>query len=173
MHDETNTSEPNWADSGNALYVIYQSGIPYCYYYYYYHYYYTLQLKSQYTRAYHFARCWPIFTFCHCQTAWQICIEVIIQISHHALLMSLHYRRSTTLFKNHVAMRDSATSKQLLNLKHSSDDVNIISSLTERYSHTENNTELECGPMPNVMVALPNIGGALCSTPQSLADAHY
>jgi len=27
--------------------------------------------------------------------------------------------------------------------------------------------------MPNVMVALPNIGGALCSTPLSLADAHY
>jgi len=33
--------------------------------------------------------------------------------------------------------------------------------------------KLECGPMPNVMVAAPNIGGALCSTPQSLADAHY
>jgi len=28
-------------------------------------------------------------------------------------------------------------------------------------------------PMPNVMAALPNIGGTLCSTPQSLADAHY
>jgi len=27
--------------------------------------------------------------------------------------------------------------------------------------------------MNNVMVALKNIGGALCSTPQSLADAHY
>ena len=27
--------------------------------------------------------------------------------------------------------------------------------------------------MANVMVTLPNIGGALCSTPQSLADAHY
>ena len=27
--------------------------------------------------------------------------------------------------------------------------------------------------MPNVMVALPNIGGDLCSTPQSLADALY
>jgi len=27
--------------------------------------------------------------------------------------------------------------------------------------------------MPNLMVALPNIGGALCSTQQSLADAHY
>jgi len=26
--------------------------------------------------------------------------------------------------------------------------------------------KLECGPMPNVMAAL-------CSTPQSLADAHY
>jgi len=24
-----------------------------------------------------------------------------------------------------------------------------------------------------VMAALPNIGGALCSMPQSLADAHY
>jgi len=34
-------------------------------------------------------------------------------------------------------------------------------------------TKLECGPMPNLMVALPNIGDALCSTPQSLADAHY
>jgi len=31
--------------------------------------------------------------------------------------------------------------------------------------------KLECGPMLNVMVALPNIGGTLCSTPQSLADA--
>jgi len=29
------------------------------------------------------------------------------------------------------------------------------------------------GPMPNVMAALPNIGGALCSTPQSLADTQY
>jgi len=27
--------------------------------------------------------------------------------------------------------------------------------------------------MSNVMTALPNIAGALCSTPQSLADAHY
>jgi len=27
--------------------------------------------------------------------------------------------------------------------------------------------------MPNVMAALPNIGGVLCSTPQSLADAQY
>ena len=33
--------------------------------------------------------------------------------------------------------------------------------------------KLECGPMPNVTVALPNTGGALCSTPQSLAVSHY
>jgi len=33
-------------------------------------------------------------------------------------------------------------------------------------------SKLECGQMPNVMVALLNTGGALCSTPQSLADAH-
>jgi len=38
---------------------------------------------------------------------------------------------------------------------------------------TEKEIKLECGPTPNVMVALPNTGGALCSTPQSLADAHY
>ena len=28
-------------------------------------------------------------------------------------------------------------------------------------------------PVPNVMAALPNIGGALCSTPHSVADAHF
>jgi len=27
--------------------------------------------------------------------------------------------------------------------------------------------------MPNVMAAMPNIGGALRLTPQSLADAHF
>jgi len=33
--------------------------------------------------------------------------------------------------------------------------------------------KLQCGPIPNMMAALPNIGGALYSTRQSLADAHY
>ena len=37
----------------------------------------------------------------------------------------------------------------------------------------EEEERLECGQMPNVMVALPDTGGALCSTPQGLADAHY
>jgi len=40
-------------------------------------------------------------------------------------------------------------------------------------SSAEKKHQLECGPMPNLMVTLPNTGGALCSTPQSLADAHY
>jgi len=47
-----------------------------------------------------------------------------------------------------------------------------IQSLTAKIRRGKNE-ELECGPMPNVMVALPNIGGALCSTPQTLADVHY
>jgi len=33
--------------------------------------------------------------------------------------------------------------------------------------------QLQCGPMTNLMVALPNTDGAFCSTPQNLADAHY
>jgi len=39
--------------------------------------------------------------------------------------------------------------------------------------HRANKLDLERGPMPNVMAALSNVGGALCSTLQSLADAHY
>jgi len=37
----------------------------------------------------------------------------------------------------------------------------------------QTDNELECGPMPNVMAAMPNIDGAICSMPQSLADAQY
>jgi len=45
--------------------------------------------------------------------------------------------------------------------------------ISGREKKTKRKRKLECGPMPNVMAALPNIGGTLCSTPQSLADAHY
>jgi len=51
-------------------------------------------------------------------------------------------------------------------------DENIMSASATHGGH-KNTQKLECGAMPNVMVELPNIGGALCSTPQSLADAHY
>jgi len=43
----------------------------------------------------------------------------------------------------------------------------------ERKKERRTKTKPECGPMPNVMAALPNIGGALCSTPQCLAHAPY
>jgi len=57
---------------------------------------------------------------------------------------------------------------------HSSISSSITTINSLNYTNlTERIAQLECGPMPNVMVALPNIGGALCSTPQSLADAHY
>jgi len=42
----------------------------------------------------------------------------------------------------------------------------------EEQKNKEEKLKLECGPVPNVMAALPNIAGALCSTPQSLAGAH-
>jgi len=48
-----------------------------------------------------------------------------------------------------------------------------IQSSTAEISRGKKRKKKECGQMPNLMVALPNIGGALCSTPQSLADAHY
>ena len=48
----------------------------------------------------------------------------------------------------------------------------FLASHMQHISDLHSKFELECGPVPNVMVALPNIGGALCSTPQSLADAH-
>jgi len=53
--------------------------------------------------------------------------------------------------------------------------VNIQSPTAEirRGKKERKKKELECGPMRNVMVALPNTGGALCSAPQSLANAHY
>jgi len=51
-----------------------------------------------------------------------------------------------------------------------------------RQKYQNFNTKLECGPMPSVMAALRNIGGANekrkfrnslpCRTPQSLANAH-
>ena len=55
--------------------------------------------------------------------------------------------------------------------------VNIQSPTAEirrgKKERRRNSMKLECGTMPKVMVALPNTGGALCSTSQSLPDTHY
>jgi len=52
-------------------------------------------------------------------------------------------------------------------------DIQSATAEIRRGKKIERKKKLDCGPMPNVMVALLNIGGALCSTPQSLADADY
>jgi len=73
-------------------------------------------------------------------------------------------RVSWTAKKTNEWVRDNAgVKRELLD--------NVKARKLAYYGHTMR--KLECGPMPNLMVALPNIGGALCSTPQSLADAHY
>ena len=46
-------------------------------------------------------------------------------------------------------------------------------SVQKAFRNKPKKKHLECGPIPNVMVALPNTGDALYSTAQSLADAHY
>jgi len=58
----------------------------------------------------------------------------------------------------------------------SQDRASIAASRGKMVTHVgpvNNRPKLKFGSMPNVMAALPNIGGALCSAPQSLADDHY
>jgi len=52
--------------------------------------------------------------------------------------------------------------------------VDIQSAATEirRGKKRKKKKELECGSMPNVMAALPNIGGVSVQR-RSLADVHY
>jgi len=38
--------------------------------------------------------------------------------------------------------------------------------------YSEKKERLECGPMPNAMVALPNTGGALCSVMLPRRESH-
>ena len=68
------------------------------------------------------------------------------------------------------------TENRLVAQKYNDDNNHLIKILSRLISFKVtdlNNYKLECGPMPNVMVTLLNIGGALCSMPQSLAGAHY
>ena len=92
-------------------------------------------------------------------------------IDSHGLCTTQHYYYNTTAANSTTAAAVTGTSPVLL--------VPLI--LLTTVTHITNLSllvlpvfvKLECGPMPNVMVALPNIGGALRSTPQSFADAHY
>jgi len=78
-------------------------------------------------------------------------------VGQHGVLCEIKWRRSVALFELKL--------KRLVLTNDTKQLCNRLKSL--------NTIKLECGPMPNVMVALSNIGGAVCSTPQSLADAHY
>jgi len=82
-------------------------------------------------------------------------------------ILLLFLRRANSL--NNRCTRCIALRLRITSKLYSSDRV-IIPGITVRL-HTKK--EPECGPMPNVMATLPNIGGALCSTPQSLANAQY
>ena len=48
-----------------------------------------------------------------------------------------------------------------------------VSTTAANFKNSANQSQLECGPMTNVMATVPNVGGALCSMPQIVADAHY
>jgi len=70
----------------------------------------------------------------------------------------------------------STTPKKLVKIGLVVSEISLLQAIVKkRKKKNESNTSitLQCGPMPNVTVALLNIGGALCSMPQSLTDAHY
>jgi len=94
--------------------------------------------------------------------------DVLVTILHnvtHIVACSINKSMNITIVYITLATRRQHVSVQNVTTVPIHGYVNILSELILN--------QLECGPMPNVMVALPNIGGALCSTPQSLADAHY
>jgi len=91
--------------------------------------------------------------------------HVIVSYSNLALFLmptTESFTRSHTFFTNLTDTTDGGAF-------HSHQPHNAITTV----SSSQFKRELKCGPMPNVMAALPYIGRALCSTPQSLADAHY
>jgi len=74
----------------------------------------------------------------------------------------------TPIITNRIKLRENITIKSLvLNAQ-----INIMTKQLQGFE-MPSYTQLECGPMSNAMATLPNIGGTLCSTPQSLADVHY
>ena len=101
--------------------------------------------------------------------------------------LTVHGLRSRTRYEFTVLARDElggAHFSRVVNAMTSTmtqrpakvtDDQHALLTLLGRSFHSQStpvhimpwlHVQLECGPMPNVMVALPNIGGAVCSTPQ-------
>ena len=86
-------------------------------------------------------------------------------------------RVHTVFYVQRWLERHSATTASVTvsrwKMKHGDDRRTRRRTTTEEVEIVEIRHKLECGPMPNVMAALSNTGGVLCSTPQSMADAHY
>jgi len=96
---------------------------------------------------------------------WPQCTNVTDRTDNGLIaLRERFYKRSP---KNHQHHRGNAKTVKVYPI---SEDIQQFKTIRE---HARKQDQLECGPMTNVMAALPNISGALCSTPQSLADAHY
>jgi len=81
------------------------------------------------------------------------------EVSHQQVRTVTSKLKETTI-KRHKVLGTSQTRMTCITL----DSNNYI--LHESVTVTANKSQLECGPMPNVMAALPTTGGALCSTPQ-------
>jgi len=89
----------------------------------------------------------------------------------YAITKTVHWRitkRHTACYSDSVIFPIPENSFMLTHENHENPFM-----LARRILSKQNAVKLEWGPVPNVMAALPNIGSALCSTPQSLADAHY
>ena len=86
----------------------------------------------------------------------------------------MYIRKLTTLYRGEQLSRDDLSRLLLVvNSEHLTNFRAADMQVLHRPTTGRLFNQLQCGPMPNVMVALPNIGGALCSTPQNLADAQY
>ena len=87
-------------------------------------------------------------------------------------LKSQHYRQHTYHHSVQIYPQNRQTDQPWYSIR--SNRLHLASTVlwpNNSMTRGQSNLTLECGPMPNVMAALPNIGGAICSTPQSLANA--
>jgi len=119
---------------------------------------YTTQLVCLHRVNIHSAGCWQPVVSCK-----QGLSQQMSPVIKHVAGDTFVFQRQT--YRLQHAWSLAASAERVCNLK--------LCKICRQVFRFQNMHKLECGPMPNVMVALPNTGGALCSTPQSLADAHY
>ena len=119
--------------------------------------------------------CCSLYCVCTALTSCRININMIIKTS--SLILDKYALKLEFTKQIKQLHKQGQPFRPMSTLNHASESASAanLSCSFSLYCHycNKNKIQLECGPMPNVMVALPNIGGALCSTPQSFADAHY